>query len=85
MNDAEVIKTRRKEKRMMLIELAARAGVNQAYLAGIEVGAIHPPEEQIERILAVIENYERPVSCLPKSYLFKNYGGPDLGLSGTQF
>ena len=64
------IRDRRREKRIALIDLAAHMGVGQDYLAQIELGDVQPSQEEVERILSVIENWRKtgPFSCDKRDY-----------------
>ena len=46
----EDLRQMRKEKRITIIELAAKMGVSQAYISRLELGQIQPTREQLEVI-----------------------------------
>lgn len=54
-NYGELIKEIRKEKGITIIELAAKMGVSQTYIARLEQGEIKPTKEQMEIIHDFIE------------------------------
>ena len=51
----EVLRKERKEKKIIIVELAEKMGVSQAYLARIEMGKITPTVEQFETIRSFIQ------------------------------
>lgn len=53
------IKKARNRKKITLIELAAHLGVSQDYLTVIELGDAQSSQEEVERILAAIENWRK--------------------------
>lgn len=53
------IKRNRRLKRITLIELASHLGIEQDYLAQIELGDVQSSREEIERILSVIKNWRK--------------------------
>jgi predicted transcriptional regulator len=51
----DMIRHIRKSKRVTIIELAAKMGVSQDYIARLELGEIKPTQEQIEVIQTFLD------------------------------
>lgn len=54
-NAGDMIRYIRREKKITIVELAAKMGVSQAYIVRIERGEIKPTVEQVETLHAFIE------------------------------
>lgn len=65
------IRNSRRKMRIPLIELAAHLQMNQDYLVKIELGEIRHPQERVEHILSVIQNWRKagPFDCDSKDYM----------------
>lgn len=48
--EIEQLRQIRKQKRITIIELAAKMGVSQAYISRLELGQVRPIPEQLEVI-----------------------------------
>ncbi len=48
--EIEQLRQMRKQKRITIIELAAKMGVSQAYISRLELGQVRPTPEQLEVI-----------------------------------
>jgi predicted transcriptional regulator len=51
----DMIREIRKQKGITIVELAAKMGVSQDYIARLELGEVKPTQEQIEVIQAFLD------------------------------